>query len=45
MGLIICVAAEELAAEHASGFDVVTCMEMLEHVPDPSAIGRRVMIY
>ncbi|ADG62081.1 bifunctional 2-polyprenyl-6-hydroxyphenol methylase/3-demethylubiquinol 3-O-methyltransferase UbiG [Moraxella catarrhalis] len=33
-----CVAAEELAAEHASGFDVVTCMEMLEHVPDPSAI-------
>ena len=29
--------AEAYAAEHAGGFDVVTCMEMLEHVPDPSS--------
>jgi len=29
------VAAEDLLARHAGGFDVVTCMEMLEHVPDP----------
>jgi 2-polyprenyl-6-hydroxyphenyl methylase/3-demethylubiquinone-9 3-methyltransferase len=32
------VAAETLAAEQPSTFDVVTCMEMLEHVPDPSSI-------
>jgi len=31
-------AAEDLAAEQAGTFDVVTCMEMLEHVPDPGAI-------
>ena len=29
--------AEELAAATPGGFDVVTCMEMLEHVPDPQA--------
>ncbi|MEF3192986.1 MAG: bifunctional 2-polyprenyl-6-hydroxyphenol methylase/3-demethylubiquinol 3-O-methyltransferase UbiG [Halothiobacillaceae bacterium] len=29
---------EELAAFEPEGFDVVTCMEMLEHVPDPAAI-------
>ena len=29
---------ETLAATHAGQFDVITCMEMLEHVPDPSAI-------
>ena len=28
-------AAERLAAEQPDSFDVVTCMEMLEHVPDP----------
>ena len=32
------VAAETLAAEIPASFDVVTCMEMLEHVPDPSSI-------
>jgi 2-polyprenyl-6-hydroxyphenyl methylase/3-demethylubiquinone-9 3-methyltransferase len=29
--------AEMLAASHAGKFDVLTCMEMLEHVPDPAA--------
>lgn len=29
--------AEAYAAEHAATFDVVTCMEMLEHVPDPAS--------
>lgn len=32
------IAAEELAAAQPSSFDLVTCMEMLEHVPDPAAI-------
>jgi|SRR5690349_11847986 2-polyprenyl-6-hydroxyphenyl methylase/3-demethylubiquinone-9 3-methyltransferase len=32
------VAVETLAAESPSSFDVVTCMEMLEHVPDPASI-------
>jgi 2-polyprenyl-6-hydroxyphenyl methylase/3-demethylubiquinone-9 3-methyltransferase len=31
------VAAEELAGEMPGAFDVVTCMEMLEHVPDPGS--------
>jgi 2-polyprenyl-6-hydroxyphenyl methylase / 3-demethylubiquinone-9 3-methyltransferase len=31
------IAAEELALERPGAFDVVTCMEMLEHVPDPAA--------
>jgi len=30
------VAAEELASERPASFDVVTCMEMLEHVPQPA---------
>ena len=32
------ISAEELAAREAGQYDVVTCMEMLEHVPDPAAI-------
>ena len=32
------IAAEELAQERPAAFDLVTCMEMLEHVPDPAAI-------
>ena len=32
------VAAEALAAEMPAHFDALTCMEMLEHVPDPSSI-------
>ncbi|WP_109481997.1 bifunctional 2-polyprenyl-6-hydroxyphenol methylase/3-demethylubiquinol 3-O-methyltransferase UbiG [Paraburkholderia sp. C35] len=32
------IAAEALAAREPASFDVVTCMEMLEHVPDPSKV-------
>ena len=34
------ITAEELAEEAPESFDVVTCMEMLEHVPDPSSVIR-----
>ena len=34
----IVISAEALAAEQPGSFDVVTCMEMLEHVPDPAAV-------
>jgi 2-polyprenyl-6-hydroxyphenyl methylase / 3-demethylubiquinone-9 3-methyltransferase len=34
------VSVEALAAEQPQSFDVVTCMEMLEHVPDPASIVR-----
>ena len=30
--------AEQHAVDHAAGYDVVTCMEMLEHVPDPAQV-------
>lgn len=32
------ISAEALALEQPAGFDVVTCMEMLEHVPDPASV-------
>lgn len=34
------IAVEALAEEQPAGFDVVTCMEMLEHVPDPASVVR-----
>ena len=34
------VSAESLAVEAPGSFDVITCMEMLEHVPDPASIVR-----
>ncbi|WP_151703992.1 bifunctional 2-polyprenyl-6-hydroxyphenol methylase/3-demethylubiquinol 3-O-methyltransferase UbiG [Nitrincola alkalilacustris] len=34
------ITVEELASTHAGTFDIVTCMEMIEHVPDPSSIIR-----
>ncbi|TDU30779.1 3-demethylubiquinone-9 3-methyltransferase [Panacagrimonas perspica] len=33
-------AAEALAVEQAGAFDLVCCLEMLEHVPDPSSVVR-----
>lgn len=32
------ISAEQMAQEQAGQFDIVTCMEMLEHVPDPGSI-------
>ncbi|AJW46280.1 bifunctional 2-polyprenyl-6-hydroxyphenol methylase/3-demethylubiquinol 3-O-methyltransferase UbiG [Ralstonia mannitolilytica] len=34
------IAAETLAAREPASFDVVTCMEMLEHVPEPASVVR-----
>jgi 2-polyprenyl-6-hydroxyphenyl methylase/3-demethylubiquinone-9 3-methyltransferase len=34
------ISAEKLADEQPGTFDVVTCMEMLEHVPDPASVVR-----
>jgi 2-polyprenyl-6-hydroxyphenyl methylase/3-demethylubiquinone-9 3-methyltransferase len=34
------ISAEKLADEQPDTFDVVTCMEMLEHVPDPASVVR-----
>ncbi|MCU7829251.1 MAG: bifunctional 2-polyprenyl-6-hydroxyphenol methylase/3-demethylubiquinol 3-O-methyltransferase UbiG [Candidatus Thiodiazotropha sp. (ex Myrtea sp. 'scaly one' KF741663)] len=32
------IPVEQLAADQQASFDVVTCMEMLEHVPDPASV-------
>lgn len=32
------ITAEEFASKHPGQFDIVTCLEMLEHVPDPAAV-------
>jgi len=32
------IAVEDMAAEQPAQFDIVTCMEMLEHVPDPDSV-------
>lgn len=32
------ISAEDMAARHPGEYDIVTCMEMLEHVPDPGSI-------
>lgn len=32
------ITAEEIAQEQPAEFDVVTCMEMIEHVPDPASV-------
>ncbi|MEY4060247.1 MAG: hypothetical protein RL551_1505, partial [Pseudomonadota bacterium] len=34
------ISAEALAEEESEQYDVVTCMEMLEHVPDPASVVR-----
>jgi 2-polyprenyl-6-hydroxyphenyl methylase/3-demethylubiquinone-9 3-methyltransferase len=34
------ISAEEMAAEEPEQFDIVTCMEMLEHVPNPASVVR-----
>ncbi|MDO8888324.1 MAG: bifunctional 2-polyprenyl-6-hydroxyphenol methylase/3-demethylubiquinol 3-O-methyltransferase UbiG [Hydrogenophaga sp.] len=34
------ISAEAMAQQEPEAFDVVTCMEMLEHVPDPSSVVR-----
>ena len=34
----LCMTAEELAEQEPESFEVVTCMEMLEHVPDPTSV-------
>jgi len=33
-----CIPVETLAVEQAGKYDIVTCMEMLEHVPDPASV-------
>jgi 2-polyprenyl-6-hydroxyphenyl methylase/3-demethylubiquinone-9 3-methyltransferase len=34
------ISAEQLAAREPARYDIVTCMEMLEHVPDPASVVR-----
>lgn len=35
-----CISVEDLAAQMPQSFDIVTCMEMLEHVPNPESVVR-----
>ena len=35
-----CISAEDFAAQNPGQFDLVTCMELLEHVPDPASVVR-----
>ncbi|RTR05090.1 bifunctional 2-polyprenyl-6-hydroxyphenol methylase/3-demethylubiquinol 3-O-methyltransferase UbiG [Halomonas nitroreducens] len=35
-----CVSVEAMAEAHPGAFEVVTCLEMLEHVPDPASVVR-----
>lgn len=35
-----CLTAEQMASEQPTSFDIVTCMEMLEHVPEPDSVVR-----
>jgi 2-polyprenyl-6-hydroxyphenyl methylase/3-demethylubiquinone-9 3-methyltransferase len=34
------IAVERMAEQHPQAFDLITCMEMLEHVPDPASVIR-----
>ena len=34
----VCATAEEMARQHPGSFDLVTCLELLEHVPDPASV-------
>ena len=33
-----CITVEQLAAENPDSYELVTCLEMLEHVPDPASV-------
>ena len=33
-----CIRVEDQAQQHPQSYDIVTCMEMMEHVPDPAAV-------
>ncbi len=33
-----CISIEEMAEKYAGQFDVITCLELLEHVPEPAAV-------
>lgn len=34
----ICTTVENFSSDHSNTFDVITCMELLEHVPDPGSV-------